>query len=256
MNKAEVISQGYLEAYLTEDLNQADSSEVETLLSDPDVTKEYLKIQHLLENLSFQYAKEPSPVLKRLILNEVSKDMDSSTRVRNNGLKLMMAASIVMVLSSMFLAFHFWNKWRNTDVELSSLMAKNMMMAEQLNRVNDELGTVQNNLAILVSPEFSRIIMNGTENAPDAKAVIYWNSGKEKVFLHASALATLSQNQQYQLWALVDGKPVDAGVFDVTNNTFIQMKDIGKADAFAVTVEKRGGSLAPTLSTLQVYVNI
>ena len=111
-------------------------------------------------------------------------------------------------------------------------------------------------MAILISPEFSRIILNGTDNAPTAKAVVYWNQRLEKVFLHTKFMAALPQDQQYQLWAIIDGQPVDAGTFDGNTDSFVEMKNIAKADAFAVTIEKSGGSATPTLSTMQVIGNI
>lgn len=58
---------------------------------------------------------------------------------------------------------------------------------------------------------------------------------------------------QYQLWALVNGKPVDLGVFDVkadAEHILVKMKEIGGAQAFAVTLEKRGGVASPTMEQM------
>jgi anti-sigma-K factor RskA len=62
------------------------------------------------------------------------------------------------------------------------------------------------------------------------------------------------QAHQYQLWALVGGKPVDLGVFDVdtTSKEMKEMKSTALADAFAVTLEPRGGSTSPTMSEMMV----
>jgi anti-sigma-K factor RskA len=62
----------------------------------------------------------------------------------------------------------------------------------------------------------------------------------------------LANNKQYQLWALIDGKPKDLGVFDARqDNVMIQMNDTKKAQAFAITIEKKGGVPTPTLDSLQ-----
>jgi anti-sigma-K factor RskA len=84
---------------------------------------------------------------------------------------------------------------------------------------------------------------------------VYWNTQTKQVSVDIKSLPTLPANQQYQLWSLVDGKPVDAGVFEADTTNSVQAlqrlnRSIGRADAFAVTVEKRGGSPTPTLSTL------
>ncbi|MNG37643.1 Anti-sigma-K factor rskA [compost metagenome] len=63
------------------------------------------------------------------------------------------------------------------------------------------------------------------------------------------------QDHQYQLWALVDGKPVDLGVFDAKADSahiLLKMKEINGAQAFAVTLEKRGGSATPTMTQMIV----
>jgi len=52
---------------------------------------------------------------------------------------------------------------------------------------------------------------------------------------------------------LVNGKPVDLGVFDAKaepKKLLVAMKEIGTAQAFAVTLEKRGGSINPTMEKL------
>ncbi len=69
-------------------------------------------------------------------------------------------------------------------------------------------------------------------------------------------MKSLAQENQYQLWAIVDGKPVDAGVFDSTTAGLLKMKALAGAAAFAVTIEPRGGKATPSLETLQVIGNV
>lgn len=67
------------------------------------------------------------------------------------------------------------------------------------------------------------------------------------------------KSHQYQLWALVNGKPVDLGVFDVKADTagiLVNMKEIANAQTFAVTIEKRGGSPSPTMDQMIVAGNV
>jgi anti-sigma-K factor RskA len=57
---------------------------------------------------------------------------------------------------------------------------------------------------------------------------------------------------------MVDGKPVNAGVFplDSKGDTASKMLDIPQAQAFAITLEDEGGKDAPTLSALCVMGSI
>ena len=71
--------------------------------------------------------------------------------------------------------------------------------------------------------------------------------------MHVYSLPTPASDKQYQLWAIVDGKPVDAGMLDTNPATMMMhvMKPIGgQPIAFAVTLEKMGGSPGPTMSEM------
>ncbi len=88
--------------------------------------------------------------------------------------------------------------------------------------------------------------MKGTANAPASMAYVYWNESTKEVYLSIQIMKELSESNQYQLWAIIDGKPVDAGVFDADISGLLKMKDIGSGAAtFAVTIEPRGGKESP-----------
>lgn len=260
MNKQELLNEGYLSAYITGDVTAADSEQIAAFIdADAEVRAEYNDLQKTLELLAFHGSLAPaSHVKQRLMQNEaVIKNVDfinTSAKLRTS--RWMMAASISLALMTSIAALYFWTQWQNTDFRLAQLTARNIELAENYNLVNQELSNIRQDLAVIISPEFQRIILKGTENAIDAKAVVYWNPAEEELFLNSSNLARLSEEEQYQLWALVDGVPIDAGVFDASSGTFQIMKKIGAADAFAVTVEKAGGAENPTLSTMQVYAEV
>jgi len=129
-------------------------------------------------------------------------------------------------------------------------------MANDYNTVNQRLDKIETDIRVIDNPAFSRIVMKGTDNAPEAMAYVYWNANTKEVYLSIQNMKALSQENQYQLWAIVDGKPVDAGVFDGNLAGLLKMKDLTGAAAFAVTIEPRGGKPAPTLETMQVIGNV
>ena len=177
------------------------------------------------------------------------------------------AASIVIAFASSFMAYSFWNNWKETEVSLMELRALNDQVARDYNQVNQRLGDIETQMQVINNPSFQRVVMKGTENAPQALASIYWNQTSQEVYLSVQNLKALAKDQQYQLWAIVDGKPVDMGVFDSPDGLsakqagatalsgLIKMKATGKAAAFAVTIEPRGGKPAPSLETMQVLGN-
>ena len=66
-----------------------------------------------------------------------------------------------------------------------------------------------------------------------------------------SNLPAIPAGMQYQLWGIVDGKPVDAGLIITTTADkkyrIQKMKSFGKSkvEAFAVTLETAGGNPTP-----------
>jgi anti-sigma-K factor RskA len=94
--------------------------------------------------------------------------------------------------------------------------------------------------------------MVGTTVAPKSSANVYWDSASSNVYLVVKNMPKLPNDKQYQLWALIDNKPKDLGVFDATDSKVIlQMKNTQKAQAFAITIEQKGGSPSPDLQKLQ-----
>ena len=60
-------------------------------------------------------------------------------------------------------------------------------------------------------------------------------------------------DQQYQLWALLNNQTIDLGVFEVSEEKLlVRMKNVQEAQAFAITLEPKGGSPNPTLDKMYV----
>jgi anti-sigma-K factor RskA len=163
------------------------------------------------------------------------------------------AASVTIALVASYLAFNYHSKWKNTQSDLATLIAQNQQVAQDYNQVNQRLERMENNLKVMDNPNFQRVVMTGTPNAPEAMASVYWNENTKEVYLSLQNMKELARENQYQLWAIIDGKPVDAGVFDGNVAGLHKMKEISKgAVLFAVTVEPRGGKPSPTMETMQV----
>ena len=170
--------------------------------------------------------------------------------------KLAAAASITFALLSSYMAYTYWNKWRVSESNLTELLAQNQRMAEDYNKVNQRLDKIEADSKVIDNPAFTRILMKGTSNAPQSLASVYWNENTQELYLSIQSMRQLSQENQYQLWAIIDGKPVDAGVFESIASGLIKMKEIGKGvTTFAVTIEPRGGKASPTLETMQMAGN-
>jgi len=86
------------------------------------------------------------------------------------------------------------------------------------------------------------------KNAPRAMAVVAWDPTAQRGVLQTLHMPPANANQDYQLW-IIDPDyqaPVSAGVFDpTTRSNFQPLHPIAKADKFAVSLEKKGGSAEP-----------
>ncbi|MBC7451845.1 MAG: anti-sigma factor, partial [Cytophagales bacterium] len=103
-----------------------------------------------------------------------------------------------------------------------------------------------------------RVALKGVPLSPSSGALVFWNKQSNEVYIDIQSLPDPPAGMQYQLWALDNGVPVDAGVFTANNtlSTFQKMKGIKNAQAFAVTLEKEGGVASPTLSAMYVLGTI
>ena len=91
-----------------------------------------------------------------------------------------------------------------------------------------------------------------------ASASIYWDSTSSDVYLLIKNMPQLPSDKQYQLWSIMNGEngqlqPNSLGLFDVGENQkiILKMSNVKKADAFAITIEKRGNTEGPNLEQLQ-----
>lgn len=270
--------------YVLGELPSAEASEVEVMAtSHPEVQQEIAFIQNTYEALAHQLPMTPRPELKSKIIEQltgtvpsvaaVSKETPSSSNgsvatsteppTRQRSLlpfQLGIAASVVVALLAAGAAFYFRSQWKETEQELDQVVAQNQEVATQFETSSQEAERLKNDLSIVESPDFQQIALAGTDLSPSSSAKVYWNRNSSQVYLNAGNLPTPPDDQQYQLWAIVDGQPVSAGVLDVDRDEQSPLQamssDIADAAAFAITLEPRGGSESPTLEAMYVLGNV
>ncbi|RZK87891.1 MAG: anti-sigma factor, partial [Hymenobacter sp.] len=176
---------------------------------------------------------------------------------RSNGWAI--AASIALLLSLVGNALLYTN-WQKTSNELAVALNNQTRFASSTQVMERRLHATQEQLHVLRSPdEYKLVALAGTPAHPAARARVLFNKAAHRVYIDVAQLPPLPTGKQYQLWALDNGKPVDAGMLTAATTAgdgLQQMKDIGSAQAFAMTVEPTGGSAGPTMSTMTVIGNI
>lgn len=267
LNKEEIILSGLLELYAMGLLQEEESHMVEEgLRTFPELKAELLSIEAALEKYAQDHSIEPSPALKDKVLREIhgeplTKETPGSPKEEVSVpvtiyripryLKIAVAACMLLFLGSTVLTYHFYQKYNALSItyqESQAAMKKdltaNKAMAHDLSVMGDKYAVP--------------VVLKGTSHSPDALAKIYWMKNTGEVYVDPTHLPAAPPGKQYQLWAIVDGKPVDAGMIQTENGVFhIQkMKSFGRAEAFAITMEKMGGSTTPTMDEMFVMAKI
>lgn len=249
MNIKEYLDSGVLELYVLGELTDAEQKEVEQMMAQhPEIREELNHIELATESVFNKLGMAPANGIKEALLGSINEQPETKS------FNWLVAASISIAVISSIIAGNYYLKYSDASSELSDLKSENIRIADQLNTVNNELDQLDQSVAILMNEGFERITLNGTDNSPESKAFVYWNAELSEVYFSIAAMQELTEEQQFQLWAIIDGTPVDMGLIDIDNpNLLSKMKSIyGKPAAFAITIEPKGGSESPTLEQMQV----
>jgi anti-sigma-K factor RskA len=266
VNLQDYIASGIIESYVMGLASESERAEFEQLCTQhPELVAERRKFEERLEHYASEQAIPPPPTVKVKVLEAIGNSdprsitssnppkiitmENSKSPVRSAGWLRFMAAASLILLVGMAVLYYQSNK-QNKDLTSTN------------DRLKEKLDTTQNILDRIVAeqkdvvsnPNVTVVNMVGTQVAPKSSANIYWDSASTNVYLVVKNMPKLPSDQQYQLWALIDGKPkpTDLGVFDATDEKVIlKMKNTQKAQAFAITIEQKGGSPSPTLKKMQ-----
>jgi anti-sigma-K factor RskA len=259
LNINDYISSGILEAYLLGELSEKERREVEENLSlYPELRRELAAIEETQERFLMKTSVTPASSVRKSIFEKIDQQRPEGKVVSLESQparwKYAVAASVALALVSSYLAYDYRDKWLDARGALSELIAQNQRVAQDYNQVNQQLDKIKNDLDIIDNPAFKRVVLKGTPNAPQALASVYWNEATSEVYLSIQEMKELTTEKQFQLWAEIDGKMVDAGVFDYSEAGLAKMKMVARgATGFGVTIEPRGGSQTPTLETIQLF---
>jgi anti-sigma-K factor RskA len=162
------------------------------------------------------------------------------------------AASLILLVASTALNIYLYKQYNSSKDLYTSLLARQQEMADANKSIQTRLTIVEEDMNKVKDPNMVTVKMADMNNT-NSLGMVYWDLRSRDVFLMVNHLPQPQAGQQYQLWAIVDGKPVDAGMVVLDQHkVLIPMKNIPKAEAFAITLEKAGGSPTPTLTAMYV----
>jgi anti-sigma-K factor RskA len=265
------IESGILELYVLGEVTQEERAQVEAMaLKHPAIKAELDEIERSMELYAEANAVEPSEKLRDRVLNSLVTNLsDDNTfpsrrvetredddkvipiqRVKSYTFyKYAFAACLALLIISVAALISVYNSLQESNTLLASAQVQSQHFTNRVNLMDHEL-------SIFRDPSFKMLKLQGTKNSPSSDLTVAWSPAKKKVMIDmaSSNMPVNDKAHQYQLWALVGGKPVDLGVFDAdsASKAMVEMKSTELADAFAVTLEPRGGSPSPTMSEMMV----
>lgn len=245
MNVQEYISSGIIESYVLGLASPDEQREFEQICEHyPEVLKARIAFEKSLEEQAMKNAIAPPVAIKEEIRTATLKNpgarviaIKKTPVVKINWSKYAAAAAVVVLAGSLIWNISLYNENRRLKTDYTTTVAK-------LADIEKDLLMIRNN------PNVKMAAMKGMEASPTSMATVYWDTTSRDVFLLVNNLPQPATDKQYQLWALLDGKPIDLGMVDNSmlqgqQRLLLRMKNVGNAQAFAITLEKKGGNPKP-----------
>ncbi|TDH23053.1 anti-sigma factor [Segetibacter sp. 3557_3] len=270
------IQSGVIESYVLGIATDEEITEVNQLrLKYPEVQTAIDEFSHSLEHNAFHDAIMPPPSVKLNIMNTLAgefnkskddraiivplQDTSSQRLTQPPGYKVWQfaaAASIILLLTSAAFNIYLFNRYSDTSERYQALLSDRNTLQANNQVMQTKLHDWQAAVRMMADSNMNMFKMPGIEGKQDNMAMLFWDGRSKDVYVMANKLPAPIPGKQYQLWALVDGKPVDAGVLDMECPGVCKMKNIQRAQGFAITLENAGGSPTPTMSQMLVYTEV
>lgn len=273
------IESGVLELYVLGDLSPEETLRVKELASQhQEVRDELAAIEYAMEEFAMQNAVQPSEDVEAKLFQKLGINIDEETNsvsdlplqaepkivsldnsnAKMRSLRYALVACVALLIVSTAALFITYSKLTDAHDQIASLNLDKEKFAGVVSKLEYNNRGLNNLVEMNESKDWATIKMQGQAISPQSKMNVYWNKKNKDVIINylAMDLPKADAKHEYQLWALVNGKPVSLGVFGKTDSTsrdaLLKMQAIQEAQAFAVTLEPMGGSVNPTMEKLTV----
>jgi anti-sigma-K factor RskA len=241
--------------YFLNALDESEQKEFNEALENRD--KEFLEIYYGFQNTVLHLPLsadqiEPPAYIKRKLLDQIKQTTSVNKfsfidRVISTlGLKnpvLVFAVSLILLTGVVVLAYI---SYQNE----STIKSQNTLIVQ----LKDEVQKNNEILKVLSAKNINIIIMSGLEVNPEGYGKMILDPSQRRAIMQVSNLPETSKDKDYQLWVIKDNKPVSNGVFAISNKkennyfmiTNLSVQDLKNINAFAITLEPKGGVPQPT----------
>ena len=257
MNIEEYISSGIIESYVLGLASEEERAEFEKLCAIyPELVIERNRFEAALEKHALDNSTTAPPFINMQLLETISSPATSPDEtiafsrkaplLSLKAIRYIAAACVIVLLGCGYFFYRL-------QIQNETLVNANKQLLARFNTTDSVLSSIVNAKKIFKSDNLSLVEMKNNAGGQASSANIYWDSASAAVYMVIKDLPPLPQTKQYQLWALIDGKPKDLGVFNATGKRVIlKMKNCKKATAFSITVEPKGGNTSPSPNSVKI----
>jgi anti-sigma-K factor RskA len=245
LNIENYISSGIIEQYVMGLCSAEEKNELELLRQkDTVLNKAIINFEIELENRMMRNAFLPGVQTDDKILNAlqslgnvapvVAMQTEDKKVKRFSWVKMVAAASVLLFSVS---AFFNYTQYKENKEQAEELVAKN----------NLPQSLPIANYSILKDPTITPVAMMGVGYHAICRCTMFWDKKTGKAYVMVHHLVPSGENNEYQLWANVNGKQVSVGMInDAIRDRFIEVSGVPEGSKeFIVTMEKNGGASVP-----------
>lgn len=266
MDIKEYIESGVLEAYALGALPADEAARVQAdLARNPELAAELAAIEETMYQFAANNAQEPPAGMAERIwatIDATGREQTEKPAARtipvgsSYSTRWNMAAMWAALVISLAGNALFW--YRNSE-QKREYVAQTTRMEQMATDINSLAGTIdeyRKNKAMMADTGMQTVVMHTMQPGHPMAATLFWSKQNGDAYVSIDALPEPPKGMQYQLWVMQDGKPVDMGVLPtgMANTPAIQKVNmkVMEGQAFAISLEKQGGSPTPTMQNIYV----
>jgi len=268
----EYIESGIIESYVLGLASPEEAAELESLgKQHPEIKQAVDEFALLIQQQAMQDSIMPPAEIKQQLMDALSDEFEApkvlimqpggnkeetgDTKVKQlpsfSFWRTIAAASIILFIISAAMNVYYYNNYKSASDKYEALLIEKNSLQANNNTYQTKFSNLEQSINILQDSAMRVVKMPGVPGKQDNLATVYWDTKTKDVYVLANNLQQTPAGMQYQLWAIVDGNPVDAGLIGDCDGV-CKMKNIPKAQKFAITLEKKGGSPTPNLKAMVV----
>lgn len=247
------IQSGIIESYVLGIATEADEKELNSIRRQyPEVESAIQHAEEWLYNAASAYTTPVPGKVKDSIFAVINKDVASQVRTVRPFYQYLAAAALMLLICSIAANLILYKKYLTEKNNALALQQKTQHLLADNNLIQAKMNIVSNDLKLITAAGSSKIVLDAVAGKKLPPSVLLMDAAKQQLLMVGNALPNPPSGKQYQLWAIVHGKPVNAGMLSVCD-PYCKFSAIADAEAYAVTLEKAGGSEQPTLDQMFVF---